>query len=71
MQTWSPVVIVLGKWLDLLKVTNSQNEMYEHKYEVLMNFLLQKEDDSEIKLTSFPRMPIATMIAATETKTHA
>lgn len=47
------------------------DQLYEHKYEVLMNFLLQKEDNSEIKLTSFPRMPIATMIAATETKTHA
>lgn len=53
MQTWSPVVIVLGKWLDLLKVTNSQNEMYEHKYEVLMNFILQKVDDSEIKTYFF------------------
>lgn len=60
----------IGKMIGFVK-GDQLNEMYEHKYEVLMNFHLQKEDNSEIKLTSFPRMPIATMIAATETKTHA
>lgn len=33
--TWSPVVIVLENRIILLKVTNSNNDMYEHKYEII------------------------------------
>lgn len=33
--TWSPVVIVLENRIILLKVTNSNNDMYEHKYAII------------------------------------